>query len=603
MRPPDAAPSQRHVSELFLTERSRFLLSWDEGPVLGSVQDDGALHIDVPVRAKRALDGRRIELDGDAVLFVEERGLLVTVHLNDTDAVVVESGLDGRSERWHAALPPARHGQWTLTDVVHARDQEGAPCLVLTVEDESGPRSVEFHQIRAGKQTRTHRPAVPGQLVHWDLRRDAAVLRADRGPRDSELHLERPLSKAAPQPVEARWADGWDGRGLLIETPPGAESRLMVWDLVTCSSVTVTVPAGHVDDARFLRDGSGRVLVVATAEGSDTLYLWHPDNDETTRLPLDGTGRLRIRTAGPSGIGIYQVSTLAGSFWLWLDRDGHLHRTRGDVPRYDGRATLAHVWYGRTPVLRYLPEQPPVAAVVALHGGPESLERDELRWDGLYRELLDAGVAVMGLNYCGSTGYGRLHTQRAWKAWTTAFREDLESCVAAAAEWGVAPAGIALLGGSFGGALALLGCVLRHDLAGAVAGAPLIDIRRHAEQASAADPSYRDWFGARFELAASATPAQRVFDPEHLTATAPGQRVVLVHGSEDEVTQWQHSRRAADEAIRKDLPWTLVTEAGAGHAPADPGQAGHRYRNIHSALRRVLGILPVTRAASASAGR
>ncbi|CAL9549912.1 alpha/beta hydrolase family protein [Streptomyces sp. enrichment culture] len=588
MRPPDAVPSQRHVSGLFFTERGRFLLSWDEGPVLGSVQDDGALHIGVPVRAKRAPeDERRIELDGDAVLFVEARELFVTVHLNDTAVVVVESGLDGGSERWHATLPPARHGRWTLTDVVHARDQDGAHGLALTVEDDSG--SVEFHQIGAGKPVRTHRPAVPGQLVHWDLRCDAAVLRADRGPRDSELRLERPLSKAAPQSVEARWADGREGRGLVIETPPGAESRLVVWDLVACTSVTVTTPAGHVDDARFLRDGSGRVLVVATVEGSDTLYLWHPDNGESTRLPLDGTGRLRIRTAGPSGIGIYRVSTLAGSCWIWLDRDGHLHRTRGDVPRYGGRATLAHVWYGRTPVLRYLPEQPPVAAVVALHGGPESLERDELRWDGLYRELLDAGVAVMGLNYCGSTGYGPRHTQRAWKAWTAAFREDVESCVAAAAEWGVGPAGIALLGGSFGGALALLGCVLRQDLAGAVASAPLIDIRRHAEQASAADPAYRDWFGARFELAGSATPAQRVFDPEHLSGTAPGQRVFLVHGSEDEVTQWEHSRRAADEAIRKGLPWTLVTEAGAGHVPVGLEEAGNRYRNIHSALRQVLG--------------
>ncbi|MEU2539354.1 alpha/beta hydrolase family protein [Streptomyces iakyrus] len=596
MRLPDAALSQRHVSEIFFTERSRFLLSWDEGPVLGSVQDDGALHIDVPMDAKRAPTDTRIGLDGDAVLYVESREVLVTVHLNDTDVVVVESGLSGRSERWQAALPPAEHGHWTLTDVVHAWDAEGAHCLVLTVEDDAG--SVELHQIGAGKPTRTHRPAMPGQLVYWDLRCDAAVLREDRGPWDPKLHLERPLSKATPQSVEARWADGWEGHSLIIETPPGAESRLVAWDLTASSQRTVPSPAAHIDDARFIRDGRGRVLVVATIEGSDTLHLWDPNNDENAQLPLDGTGRLRIRTAGPRGIGIYQVSTLGGSFWIWLDRDANLHRSRGEVPRYGGRATLSHVWYGRTPVLRYLPEQPPVAVVVSLHGGPESLERDELRWDGLYRELLEAGVAVIGLNYCGSTGYGPLHTQRAWKTWTTAFREDVESCVAAAAEWGVGPADIALLGGSFGGALALLGCVLRQDLAGAVASAPLIDIRRHAEQASAADPSYQDWFGARFELAASATPTQRVFDPEHLSATAPGQRVFLVHGSEDEVTQWQHSKRAADEAIRKELPWTLVTEAGAGHVPADIEEAEHRYQNIHSALLQVLGIHPATKATS-----
>ncbi|MEV8594538.1 prolyl oligopeptidase family serine peptidase [Streptomyces sp. NPDC052012] len=590
---PDVSLPQRPVPRTFFTERGRFLLTWDGGPVLGEVQDDGALHLDVPADATRVPAGARIGLDGDAVLFVEAREVLVTVQLDGTRAVVVESALGGPSERWQAALPPARHGSWTLTDVVAAREETGADCLVLTVQDAEG--AVEFHQIGAGLPTRAHRPAVPGQLLHWDLRCDAAVVREDRGPFEPRLHLERPLSGAAPRSVTARWADGWDGRGLLIETPPDAAGRLAVWDLSTSATTPVPCPAGHLDDARLARDGSGRILVVTTVDGSDTLHVCHPGDGGIRPLPLGGTGRLRIRTAGPRGIGLYRVSTLDGSGWLWWDHGTALHRSEGAVPRHPGRATLSHAWYGRTPVLRYLPEGPAVAAVVSLHGGPESLERDELRWDGLYRELLDAGVAVLGLNYCGSTGYGPRHTRRAWHTWADAFREDLESCVAAAAERGVRPPGIALLGGSFGGALALLGCVLRPDLAGAVASAPLIDIRRHAEHAATADPSYRDWFEARFDLTASAPPDRRVFDPAHLTTTAPGQRVVLVHGSEDEVTQWRHSRLAADEAARRGLPWTLVTEAGAGHVPADPDEAEQRYRNIRSALLDVLRIDPEAR--------
>ncbi len=586
MRLPDAVP-QRDVAQVFFTERGRFFLSWDTGPVLGSVQEDGTLHIERPVGAEGAPAHARIPLDGDAVLFVEAREAFVAVHMNDTGVAVVETGLRGDSESWTAPLPPSEHGR-TLTDVVHGWDQDGDPCLVLTVED--GVGTVAFLQIGPGKPGRTHRPASPGQLVHWDLRHDAAVIREDRGPWDSRLHLERPLSLSAPQSVVARWADGREGRGLLIETPSGAGSRLLVWDLTSASPIRVAGPAGHVDDARFLRDGSERVLTVVTADGSDTLHVTDPQSKESAPLPLHGTGRIRIRAAGPQGIGMYRVSTLQGSSWIWLDLDVNLHQTQGEVPPYGGEAALSHAWYGRTPVLQYLPKRPPVAAVVALHGGPESLERDELRWDGLYRELLDAGVAVIGLNYCGSTGYGPDHTRRAWKSWTTAFQEDVDSCIAAAAAWGIAPADIALLGGSFGGALALLGCVLREDLAGAVASAPLIDIRRHAEQAAAADSSYREWFGERFDIAASATPAQRVFDPKHLSTTAPGQRVFVVHGSEDDVTQWQHSKLAADEAARQELPWTLVIEAGAGHVPNTLDEVENRYRNIRSALLDVLGI-------------
>ncbi|MFF5884101.1 hypothetical protein [Streptomyces sp. NPDC012589] len=94
---------------------------------------------------------------------------------------------------------------------------------------------------------------------------------------------------------------------------------------------------------------------------------------------------------------------------------------------------------------------------------------------------------------------------------------------------------------------------------------------------------------APFELAATATPAQRVFDPAHLAGTGPGQRVVLVHGSEDEVTQWQHSRHVTDEATGRGLPWTLVTEPGVGHVPADADETEQRYRKCPGGAARGSG--------------
>ena len=138
MRLPDAALSQRHVSEIFFTERSRFLLSWDEGPVLGSVQDDGALHIDVPMDAKRAPTDTRIGLDGDAVLYVESREVLVTVHLNDTDVVVVESGRGGRridgliSLAVHVRLLECCHQAVTVPQRPRPQNQLTGDLYILT---------------------------------------------------------------------------------------------------------------------------------------------------------------------------------------------------------------------------------------------------------------------------------------------------------------------------------------------------------------------------------------------------------------------------------------------------------------------------------------
>ncbi|WP_406270253.1 prolyl oligopeptidase family serine peptidase [Streptomyces sp. NBC_00191] len=579
-----------HLAEVFFEERSRHLLSWDSGPVLGEIREDGALHIKVPPAASEG--GRtgpiRVGLDGDAVLFIESREVFASFYLDGADLTVVETGLNGERQRWKTSLSATEQGAWTIQDVLEGWDEGGGSCIVLTVADSRG--SVEFHQTGAGKAVRTHRPAATGQLVHWDLRHDAAVIRQDRGPWDPLLHLERPLSAAAAMSISAQWKDGWNGQGAVVVSGTTGDPHLAVWDLLTSSVTPVAAPLGHVDDARILRDASRHIVALATLDGSDTLHVCDPGTGETKPLPLNGTGRLRFRVAGERGTGLYSFSTLAGSSWLWLDREGTVHQARGDVPRYEGGATLTHVWYGQTPALEYMPEQPPIAMVVSLHGGPESLERDELRWDGMYRVFLDAGIAVIGLNYCGSTGYGAAHTERARKDWLSVFQEDLRACVEAARTWDIDPADIALLGGSFGGGLALLGCVLERDLAGAVASAPLIDIRHHARHATAADSSYGDWFEDRFELAASATAVQRVFDPEYLTTTAPEQRVFLIHGDQDEVTGWQHSRHAADLASRRGLPWTLVTERGVGHVPADRGQTNDRYRHIRAAVSEVLGL-------------
>src|SRR5690606_22280131 len=121
MRLDDAVLPEHHLCRTFLRERERFLLSWDGGPVLGAVGDDGMLHIAAPADARRVPGGARVGLDGDAVLYVEEREVFVAVHLpaGGTEVVVVEHGLDGGSERWRAVLPPTGRGGRTLTDVVH----------------------------------------------------------------------------------------------------------------------------------------------------------------------------------------------------------------------------------------------------------------------------------------------------------------------------------------------------------------------------------------------------------------------------------------------------------------------------------------------------
>ncbi len=142
--------------------------------------------------------------------------------------------------------------------------------------------------------------------------------------------------------------------------------------------------------------------------------------------------------------------------------------------------------------------------------------------------------------------------------------------------------------GSFGGSLALLGCVLAKDLAGAVASAPLTDIRRQAARAAAEDERYAEWFALRYDLV-SPLPRERVFDPEYLAATGPGQRVVVVHGRNDPVASFEDSHILAARAQERGLPWTLVSDE-SGHVPEDADEARFRYEQVWEALVAVLEL-------------
>lgn len=117
----------------------------------------------------------------------------------------------------------------------------------------------------------------------------------------------------------------------------------------------------------------------------------------------------------------------------------------------------------------------PVPTVFTLHGGPHSADEDRF---SAYRAVwLDAGFAVVEVNYRGSTGYG--------SAWRDAIEgrpglTELED-VAAVHDWAVEsgladPAKCVVSGGSWGGYLTLLAVGTQPERwAAGVAAVPVAD--------------------------------------------------------------------------------------------------------------------------------
>lgn len=109
---------------------------------------------------------------------------------------------------------------------------------------------------------------------------------------------------------------------------------------------------------------------------------------------------------------------------------------------------------------------PPVGghpAIVWVHGGPSAQTRANFRVD--FQMLLDQGFAVLAPNIRGSTGYGRAYME----ADEVHLRVDCLADLAAARAWlaaqpGIDPARIGLMGQSYGGWAVLAGVTLLPDL-------------------------------------------------------------------------------------------------------------------------------------------
>jgi dipeptidyl aminopeptidase/acylaminoacyl peptidase len=117
----------------------------------------------------------------------------------------------------------------------------------------------------------------------------------------------------------------------------------------------------------------------------------------------------------------------------------------------------------------------PHPTIFLVHGGPESLDKDE--WDPEVQAWADHGLAVLMVNYRGSSGYG--------KAWRDAIRgkpglTELED-IAAVYDWAVAsgladPKRCVIGGASWGGYLTLLALGTQPERwAAGLAGVPIGD--------------------------------------------------------------------------------------------------------------------------------
>ncbi|MFI6740253.1 S9 family peptidase [Nonomuraea sp. NPDC050451] len=232
-----------------------------------------------------------------------------------------------------------------------------------------------------------------------------------------------------PGDLNAEWYD--DGRGLLILRDHRARTYMHRYDLAGGGLTLIDTPHGVIDEA-------------APRPGGHVEYSW----SSASRPPVirSSSGQVVVNPGGPPAPPSVPVED--------MDVDGEGGRIHALVSKPETGVA-------------------PYPAVFLLHGGPTAHDRDAFSPE--VAAWVDAGFAVVRVNYRGSTGYG--------SPWRDALHGDvghIELADVAAVRQVVVDRGIAdpdrvvLAGAAWGGYLTLLGLGTQPDLwAAGIAAVPI----------------------------------------------------------------------------------------------------------------------------------
>jgi len=240
--------------------------------------------------------------------------------------------------------------------------------------------------------------------------------------------------------------------------------------------------------------------------------------------------------------------------------DAYLSRPRAiDFPTAGGEEAHGFFYPPRNPdVAPPADERPPL--LVISHGGPTSATRSTLNLSIQY--WTTRGIAVLDVNYRGSTGYGRDYREALEGEWGVA---DVEDCVSGArhlAERGEADdRRLIIRGGSAGGYTTLCALTFRDAFAAGASYYGVSDLEALTIHTHKFESRYLDGlvgpYPEREDVYRERSP---IYHTDQLS-----QPVIFFQGLEDQVVPPDQSETMADALREKGLPVAYVAFEGEQH--------------------------------------
>ncbi len=272
------------------------------------------------------------------------------------------------------------------------------------------------------------------------------------------------------------WSAGWpdlagDERVLVLHERYDLR-RPLIWLPRTGATRELKVELPGDVDAHWYPDGQG-VLLVHEHGGRSQLYRYELESDAMTELTTQ-PGTIAAADVRPDGAVWYLWSDAASPPEVRSSAGGTVLQPPGDPA--PGGVRYTDLTVGDVPAFVAEPPVPrPHPTIFVIHGGPEAHDRDS--FSPPVQAWVDHGLAVVLVNYRGSSGYGRKWRDALTGNPGLTELRDIAAVVDRVVADGIAdPTRIVLSGASWGGYLTLLGLGTQPERwALGVAGVPVAD--------------------------------------------------------------------------------------------------------------------------------
>jgi dipeptidyl aminopeptidase/acylaminoacyl peptidase len=228
-------------------------------------------------------------------------------------------------------------------------------------------------------------------------------------------------------------------------------------------------------------------------------------------------------------------------------------------------------------------ELPPLA--VHVHGGPTAHVQTSL--DLGIQLYTSRGIAVVDLNYGGSTGYGREYRDRLRERWGEVDVEDSAAVVRYLADRGDIDAErVEITGGSAGGYTTLLALAIRDEFSLGASYYGVADLVTFHEETHKFESHYDEYLVGPWPAAAE---TYRDRSPvSH--ADSISRPLLLLQGLDDKVVPPAQSEVIVDALKQRGIPYAYIAFAGEGHGFRKAENVKRAYAAHLSFLAQVFGF-------------